>query len=308
MPARKRKQTHDEAETKASKPTKTPRSTLGGMKGGDPVDETEAANEAVVSFSIPLKDSKSISCERRGVNSGKARSLIFTHGAGGGISNPATVGFAEGYSTSAEVICFQGPMNLKSRVESFATVVQHKAKQDKQKGEVKLVVGGRSMGARAAVMTASANASDDIALDQLILVSYPLKGSTGEIRDQILLELDASKRVLFISGSNDHMCSIQELNKIRSKMKAQTWLVVVEGADHGMSLKGKAKEQAAAATRKMSGELAAAWVAGEEGSELRERSIAWDGDKQKAVVRSKLGKAGAEGTRNIRSMLTAASK
>lgn len=156
-------------------------------------------------FIIDLGD-KSIACERRGGGEDK---LIFTHGAGGGLKTPATIEFAQGFAQHASVVSFEGTMNLPSRVKSYKAVI------DKIKCEA---VGGRSMGSRAAIMARS----DQV----LILVSYPLVAKT--IRDQLLLDLPKVD-VLFIIGTNDKMCPMDELNKVREKMKATSWLLRVEG-------------------------------------------------------------------------------
>lgn len=96
-------------------------------------------------------------------------------------------------------------------------------------------------GARAAVLTAE---QSNGAIKSLILVSYPMVGAQkGDSREQILLDLPEGVDVLFISGSNDSMCDIAHLHRVMKKMKARTWLIEVQGADHGMSLKQKAGTQ-----------------------------------------------------------------
>lgn len=166
-------------------------------------DHSEAPTKQDFTVSF---DDKNVVCERRGRGPNK---LIFTHGAGGGIESPATVEFAMGFAKHSALVCFQGTMNLQSRVKSFNAVIDDVKSQ---------ALGGRSMGARAAVM-ARGN-------QPLILVSYPLVAKT--MRDQILLDLDEGD-VLFIIGSDDKMCPISELDSVRKKMKADTWLLVVTG-------------------------------------------------------------------------------
>ncbi|KAF2004536.1 hypothetical protein P154DRAFT_395264, partial [Amniculicola lignicola CBS 123094] len=196
--------------------------------------------------------------------------LIFTHGAGGTLSTTAVVDFCNGYSTSHPVLAFRGSMNLGARVKGFHACMEHldASQSADDKGEKKLVLGGRSMGARAAVIAANKIHilnEDDVKEVDLILVSYPLK-TTGQIREDILLELPASISVLFVVGSKDAMCPIGLLNRVRKEMKAKSWLVVMDGADHGMHLK---PVQAEKALGEMSGRLAAEWVGGkrEEGVE-----------------------------------------
>lgn len=232
---------------------------IGGLNGDYRVtgDETSDSYE---SFTVTSQDGKDIPCQKWQYNgSGKARTtLIFTHGAGGGLNNPATKLFAEGYASKGSIICFQGTMNLKSRLKSFQNVLDHLQDQDSKQ---KFAVGGRSMGARAAVMLAQSNE----AIKSLVLVSYPLTSPKGDLRDEILLELPEDKRVLFVTGSNDNMCETGELQKVAKKMKATSVIRVVEGADHGMSLskvpQGQNKAETVEKVRRISGEEAADWVA-----------------------------------------------
>ncbi|KAK5949570.1 hypothetical protein OHC33_009377 [Knufia fluminis] len=213
----------------------------------------------------PSDKAKPIPCESRDTGFSLDETLIFTHGAGGGLSNPATKLFAEGYVSRGEesessIVCFQGTMNLPSRVKAFEAVFQHLVEQDPKRT---FAVGGRSMGARAAVMIASNH--DEI--KRLVLVSYPLTSPKGEMRDGILLELPAEKEVLFISGRNDEMCDLGELKRVMKKMEARTKLVVVEDADHGMSLglaglglKKEKKDEVIERVRRETGRVAAQWV------------------------------------------------
>jgi predicted alpha/beta-hydrolase family hydrolase len=183
--------------------------------------------------------------------------LIFTHGAGGTFSAPAVVSFCTGFSTARPVLVFQGSMNLASRVKGFHACIEH---VDEKTGDAtRLVLGGRSMGARVAVMAAAeVLEQDEEAAVKLVLVSYPLQGPK-DVRDQILLSLPASVSVLFVIGDRDAMCPLDLLNDVRSKMKAKSQLVVVQGADHGMHTKPASVEQEVG---EQSGTVAASWLAG----------------------------------------------
>jgi len=151
--------------------------------------------------------------------------LVFTHGAGGTLSSDAMVNFASGFAIHSSILCFKGNMNLNSRVKMFNAILED------QQSHGCSALGGRSMGARAAVMAATESTKF------LILVSYPLRSDKGELRDKILLDIPAEINVLFISGDGDGMCELGELNGVRQKMKCSTWLVRVRRADHGMNVK-----------------------------------------------------------------------
>jgi pimeloyl-ACP methyl ester carboxylesterase len=116
------------------------------------------------------------------------------------------------------------------------------------------------MGARAAVMAGSEvleEGGTDLELE-LVLVSYPLKGPK-DTRDQILLDLPASVKILFVVGDRDSMCPLEMLDEVRSKMAAKSKLVIVKGADHGMHVKPAKLEKDIG---EHTGRVAADWVAG----------------------------------------------
>lgn len=173
-------------------------------------------------------------------------------------------------------------MNLGARVKGFDAV----SEDAKASGaETVPCFGGRSMGARAAVIAATAQfeaAVGDTGVSSLILASYPLVSEKGDLRDRILLELPAEMSVLFISGDRDSMCDLRKLSEERGKMKAKSWMVVVKGADHGMNVAGGKKATEAVGVE--TGKVAAKWLIGEKG-EAGECEVWWDG-KNREVRRS----------------------
>ena len=132
------------------------------------------------------------------------------------------------------------------------------------------------MGARAAGTIAAENEGTKA----VVLVSYPLIGKGGDLRDEILLNLPERVDVLFIIGSEDNMCPPDQFDEIREKMTARSWLAVVQDADHGMSVKPKAATEA---MRKKTGELAAAWLKDRDAG-LRFCTLRWDLEKEEAVA------------------------
>jgi predicted alpha/beta-hydrolase family hydrolase len=196
------------------------------------------------------------------IPSDTAPTVVFTHGAGGTLSADAVVNFCTGFSTSFPVLAFQGSMNLKARTKSFHACMEELRSKDEESMK-SLVLGGRSMGARAAVIATSEllEESDEEGEElsmRLVLVSYPLQGPK-DVRDQILLDLPEGVSVLFIIGDQDAMCPIDLLNETREKMKAKSQLVVVKGADHGMHVKPARLEKELGED---AGRLAATWVEG----------------------------------------------
>ncbi|KAF2227292.1 hypothetical protein BDZ85DRAFT_254054 [Elsinoe ampelina] len=228
------------------------KSVLGGMNGGSRLDGSEGKDQKDEgTLKLPFND-KFIICQRHlgpRLNGDDARStsLIFTHGAGGGIANPATAEFARGYATASPVLCFQGTMNLKNRVKCFNAVLENESSA--------IALGGRSMGARAATITATEHPNR---IQALILVSFPMTSERGgDSREDILLAIPESIDVLFITGDSDKMCHLPKLLEIRRKMTAKTWSLIVSGADHSMSLKQK---RGVATMRAKTGQIAAEWL------------------------------------------------
>lgn len=193
-------------------------------------------------------------------NTALTPALIFTHGAGGSLSSDAIANFSSSFAAHAPILCFQGNMNLNSRVKMYSAVIEDQS--------FSACLGGRSMGARAAVMAATS------ATERLVLVSYPLH--TGkETRDEILLKLAPSMKVIFVIGSRDSMCELGQLEKVRERMRCATWLVVVQEADHGMTVK---PNKGTEAVGKMTGEVVARWIDGCN-EKLTEGRITWDGER-----------------------------
>ena len=171
--------------------------------------------------------------------------LIFTHGAGGTLLAPAVLNFCTGFSSVAQVplVAFQGSMNLGARVKAarrcFNYILTESRTSMRDYGV--LFFGGRSMGARAAVIAAAELLRERKANSaRLVLVSYPLQGPK-DVRDQILLDLPKETEVLFIVGDRDAMCPLDLLEEVRSKMVCKSRVVVVKGADHGMNVRPQSK-------------------------------------------------------------------
>ncbi|GAB7360801.1 hypothetical protein MBLNU230_g0788t1 [Neophaeotheca triangularis] len=193
--------------------------------------------------------------------------LIFSHGAGGDMTSPAVTNFAAGFAPHLDLITFNSPTSLPARTKQFATLLTTESASNRE-----IVLGGRSMGARAAVMAATEHVGT--CSKRLVLVSYPLhteKHGTFEMRDGILLDLPAECEVLFLSGERDSMCEQSRLADVRGRMRARSWVVVVRGANHTMEMK---PGSATGAVGAFTGEVAARWLAGE-GRGARESEIEW---------------------------------
>lgn len=133
----KRKTQHDQPPVPPTEAKRTKQATL-NLNGTLAPKADPSTTPEFQPFQVPTKDNKDIQCERRG--KAAKPSLIFTHGAGGGLSNAATKDFADGFAEKAAVVSFQGNMNLTGRMRSFQTVLEH------EKITTDCALGGRSMG------------------------------------------------------------------------------------------------------------------------------------------------------------------
>lgn len=219
--------------------------------------------QTIYEVEYPKKPIKCILSSKETLTENNKPDLIFTHGAGGTLQSDAIADFAEGFASSGHsILCFQGNMNLQSRVKMFKSVLED------QKDNKPTCIGGRSMGARAAIM---ASAGD---MSQFVLVSYPLHTDT-EVRDEILFNIPETARVLFISGDQDHMCHISRLDNVRKQMKCHSWRIIVQGADHGMAVKPKAATKPVGIK---TGQVAAEWLRSTPSNECHEGRISWNVD------------------------------
>jgi hypothetical protein len=100
------------------------------------------------------------------------------------------------------------------------------AKVREQVKPAKLVIGGRSMGGRAASMLAA----DGFECDGLLLLAYPLHpaGKPEQLRDAHLPQIRVP--VLCFNGTRDTLCRRDLMEQVLEKLSWQMhWL---EGADH----------------------------------------------------------------------------
>ncbi len=94
-----------------------------------------------------------------------------------------------------------------------------------------VILAGKSMGSRIGC---------HLALERkvagLVCFGYPLRAAgSGKLRDQVLLELRTP--VLFLSGTRDPLCPLDELERVRERMQADNELVRVEGGDHSLEVR-----------------------------------------------------------------------
>lgn len=91
---------------------------------------------------------------------------------------------------------------------------------------------GKSMGSRV-----GCHLSLEASVSGLVCLGYPLiAASNGALRDQVLVALRTP--VLFVQGTRDTLCPLDDLRRVQARMTARCELHVVEGGDHSLELAG----------------------------------------------------------------------
>jgi pimeloyl-ACP methyl ester carboxylesterase len=189
--------------------------------------------------------------------------LIFTHGKGSRLGNPAIVAFAKGFARFSTILCFDDSRAMTERVTTFRALME--------KYPSASTIGGRSMGARA-----SCRASIYSPVRKLIFFTYPLTRGLDERYEEVL-SLPADADVLFIIGDEDAMAPDLILKPIRERMRARTWWIKLVKTDHAIWYDPPEKRDAIC---NIAGQIAAMWNKdGERDPEKTELTIDWDKER-----------------------------
>lgn len=120
----------------------------------------------------------------------------------------------------------KGPPDRMPRLmECFSAVVE-RVRQETCPD--RLVIGGHSMGGRAASMMAA----DGFACDGALLLAYPLHpaGKPEKLRDAHLAQITAP--TLCLNGTRDELCERPLMEQVIEKLPANWTMHWLEGADH----------------------------------------------------------------------------
>lgn len=143
--------------------------------------------------------------------------------------------FAKRLDRLGQVHCFDYPyqrVGRRSPDPHNKLVTAHQTALEQLRAESKatdIVLIGKSMGGRIGCHVA-------IDLGQagpraLVCLGYPLVGG-GRMRDEVLLALTTP--ILFVQGTRDPMCPIDQLRHVCERMKAPHRVHLVEGGDHSL--------------------------------------------------------------------------
>ena len=190
--------------------------------------------------------------------------FVCAHGAGGHMADRGMLAVAEQLRRCGlGVVRFNflyrekgssHPDTMPRLKECIAAVATHARREI---GPQSFILGGRSMGGRAASMLAA----DGFSCDGLLLLAYPLHpaGRPEELRDAHLAKIAVP--VLCLNGTRDTLCRRDLMEAVTDRLRAPWTMHWLEGADHGFHvLKGSGKSD-----EDVLGEIAEAsgiWVSG----------------------------------------------
>ena len=166
--------------------------------------------------------------------------LVLAHGAGAPLDSDFMEFFARELSSTERAVARfnfvymeqgrKSPGPPKVSEQTYRDVLEH------LKGELspkQLFIGGKSYGGR----MASHIAAQDVKVDGLVFLGYPLHapGRPENIRDAHLRDIDA--RMLFVEGTRDPFCPLATLRKVMAKLAAPAELLIVEDGDHSLKVR-----------------------------------------------------------------------
>jgi predicted alpha/beta-hydrolase family hydrolase len=175
--------------------------------------------------------------------------FVCAHGAGGHKDDRGVMRLDQALSSRGfEVVRFNFPYReagssrpdpMPVLKESIASVV---ARVREERNPECLIIGGRSMGGRAASMLAA----DGFACDGLLLLAYPLHpaGQPEKLRDAHLAQIEAP--VLCLNGTRDELCQKDLMEQVVAKLPATFTMHWLEAADHGFHVQkrsGRTEEE-----------------------------------------------------------------
>jgi predicted alpha/beta-hydrolase family hydrolase len=161
--------------------------------------------------------------------------ILFAPGAGAPSSSPWIQRWKDRLSEIAEIEAFdyaymrdgrKRPDPLPKLIAAHREALSHARKRHPAESTILI---GKSMGGRV-----GCHLSLEEKVDGLVCLGYPLcaMGDRTKLRDEVLLALKTP--ILFVQGTRDPLCPLDLLERVRSEMKTQNILHVVEGGDHSL--------------------------------------------------------------------------
>ena len=215
----------------------------------------------VTQWSIPVDGEATSAILDRAAHPDAAATFVFAHGAGGHMADRGMTQLAGQFCQQAfHVVRFNflyrerhsarpDPM---PRLQRCIEAVVARARE--ALGTPLLIIGGRSMGGRAASMLAA----DGFACDGLLLLAYPLHpaGRPDQLRDAHLPRIKAP--VLCFNGTRDALCRVDLMNRALETVTTDWDMRWIDGADHSFHVL-KSTGRTDADVREEIGRVSAVW-------------------------------------------------
>jgi len=164
--------------------------------------------------------------------------LVLWHGAGGDIGERSLTAVARGFAAAGAIaVRARFPYRLAGRkapdrmpvLVGSARETIAEARRLRDAADRQLILGGRSMGGRAA----SVLVAEGLSADGLLFLSYPLHpaGKPEKLRDEHLYAISCP--MLFVTGDRDTLCDLALLRPVLKRLGGRASLSLFPGADHG---------------------------------------------------------------------------
>jgi predicted alpha/beta-hydrolase family hydrolase len=198
------------------------------------------------------------------LESSGAALFVCAHGAGGHMADRGMLAVTEKLrQRGLHIVRFNFPYREKGSShpdtmprlkECIAAVASHARRE---LGPQTLILGGRSMGGRAASMLAA----EEFPCDGLLLLAYPLHpaGRPEELRDAHLAQIKVP--VLCLNGTRDALCRRDLMDRVVDRLTDRWTMHWLEGADHSfhvLKTSGRSDEDVLSEIAEASG----TWVSG----------------------------------------------
>jgi predicted alpha/beta-hydrolase family hydrolase len=160
--------------------------------------------------------------------------FVCAHGAGGHKDDRSMLRLAAAFPPEVEVVRFNFPFREagSKRPDSMPVLKRSIAEVAQNYAGRRLLLGGRSMGGRAASMLVS----DGYECDGLILSAYPLHpaGQPEKLRDVHLTAIKVP--VLCLNGTRDTLCERGLMERTLAKLGGNWTMRWIEAADHSFNV------------------------------------------------------------------------
>ena len=193
------------------------------------------ANVESVTWKVPVGDGETTAVLDRATSSESSPVFVCAHGAGGHMGDKGMLALAEALrSRGISVVRYNflykekgsGRPDPMPKLMACVTAVVARVREELRPET--LVIGGRSMGGRAASMLAA----EGFSCDGLLLLAYPLHpaGQPEKLRDAHLPRITAP--VLCFNGTRDELCRRDLMEPVLERVGPNWRMHWLEGADH----------------------------------------------------------------------------